>query len=1281
MKKLTFILVFGMSIGVSTAQFNPIQYEFGYNLDPTTSSDIGIDLERLNDGNFVFTATKSIGTFTNNIEIRKIDPRGNTIWDVTYGGSNDERVGEVQPTSDGGFVVSGSTVSFGGSGQNMMLLKYNSNGVLQWQRFYSSLGLASTVKPINGGVNGFRIAGSNKIITTDASGNQISILNISTEEQIHSLTNTSDGGFAVAISSPSRVLKYNSSGTILWSQALIPTVHSSQFHTTPREIQETPNGDLVICGYTIPVGEGYQGFFFRLQSNGAVLANHTYTTFQWAPTCDVHGILLYDMVQIPDGSFIMGGTADVGNPTQVGTTTCYVKVDSQGNLGDISLTSVPKTWIARGNLQADYYATVQGMCKANLCGDAIVAVGHEKPAGAASNNQRIIYQKFYDKDYNTPVGGFDHENYDYTHIDINTNTTWSGVANSKKVAGKIVVKSPNTLTISNEAIVEMGLCGKIVVEPGARLIVDNATITSLSAYDISMWTGIDVWGNRNISQHTPGAQGQVIVRNNAVIENAYTAITTIRNPNDIGGSGWDWNSTGGIINASDCMFKNNSRDIQFLSYQNTSPSNSNILLNNRSSFRNVTFETNDQLRKPGVLPTYHVTMFEVTGITYSGCIFQNTAATGANNGVLGGGINALDARFSVRSSCDVLTLFPNPCPPSSLNRSKFTNLLYGVRASNGGSSTRNVTIDETDFLDVKQGVYLRGADFSSITRSTFEIPDGTFSFPGGIVAAYGAYFDHSQSFKCEDNDFESDGTNNTFKFGVIVNNSLSGASTVYSNRFKGTTVGTHAQRDNYDGQLGLKINCDDYNFPGEENMYDIAVTGGTIDTEINPFQGTCTVNPETMVRNSYGALCAGNDNQYYVDKLSVNPILHGNSSDLNGLPNCSAPDVVLWDCGALFNPEFTCPSTLNKTKPILKSAIRFNQDIIDEEIVVLNEGASQLLLDAINSLSNGDLLELLLVASPYLSDEVLLAYLAKDGVPNGHIKDVILANSPVSEVVQNALGNLNLPKGINNQINAAQVGISVRTQQEALVSHHRFERGLAVADLIRYFLMDTTEVNGLDSVIVIIENENWTNVRCKLVDALIDRGDYTRAIEELDDMQSDPSMASFCEFKRLVIGLNQQIARCYTIRDDETKRNEVEGIANDTQNHDCKNAQSLLTFIFDMDFPEDIIPPMEGTGQKSMQASNDDSGFSAIQSNQDFVKLYPNPANENLFVEYDLEDSEANYSLIIHDMLGNQLTQQNLNGGKGLTKVDLGKIPQGIYICSIFMGDQLMENLKFVVTK
>ena len=65
---------------------------------------------------------------------------GADYWAKTYGGSGLEYICSVQQTSDGGFVVGGQTESFGAGGNDVWVLKLDSDGDKIWRKTYGGSG-------------------------------------------------------------------------------------------------------------------------------------------------------------------------------------------------------------------------------------------------------------------------------------------------------------------------------------------------------------------------------------------------------------------------------------------------------------------------------------------------------------------------------------------------------------------------------------------------------------------------------------------------------------------------------------------------------------------------------------------------------------------------------------------------------------------------------------------------------------------------------------------------------------------------------------------------------------------------------------------------------------------------------------------------------------------------------------------------------------------------------------------------------------------------------------
>lgn len=96
--------------------------------------DIGVSVQQTSDCGYIIVGYMgSFGSGGVDIYLIKIDSNGNILWQKTFGGSGYDRGFSVQQTTDGGFIIVGSTNSFG-SGTDVYLIKTDSNGNLQWQK-------------------------------------------------------------------------------------------------------------------------------------------------------------------------------------------------------------------------------------------------------------------------------------------------------------------------------------------------------------------------------------------------------------------------------------------------------------------------------------------------------------------------------------------------------------------------------------------------------------------------------------------------------------------------------------------------------------------------------------------------------------------------------------------------------------------------------------------------------------------------------------------------------------------------------------------------------------------------------------------------------------------------------------------------------------------------------------------------------------------------------------------------------------------------------------------
>src|ERR1051326_8603676 len=90
------------------------------------------------DGSYmVVGTTKSFGAGNDDIYLMKITSSGYLSWAKTYGAAGDDQGFSVQQTTDGGFIILGNTSSFLNY-RDIYLVKTTSSGSLSWAKTFGS---------------------------------------------------------------------------------------------------------------------------------------------------------------------------------------------------------------------------------------------------------------------------------------------------------------------------------------------------------------------------------------------------------------------------------------------------------------------------------------------------------------------------------------------------------------------------------------------------------------------------------------------------------------------------------------------------------------------------------------------------------------------------------------------------------------------------------------------------------------------------------------------------------------------------------------------------------------------------------------------------------------------------------------------------------------------------------------------------------------------------------------------------------------------------------------
>jgi len=175
------------------------------------SGDFGYSVGLTSDGGYVITGyTVSYGAGGKDVWLIRTDASGNRLWDKTFGGAGDDDGWSVTQTADGGYLVAGRTSSYGAGNADLWLIKTNASGNEIWNRTFGGAakdeGFSVQATPDGGcvvaGCTASYGAGDNDVwlVKTDADGNKLwdKTFGGAGSDVAHSVVLTQDGGFAVA---------------------------------------------------------------------------------------------------------------------------------------------------------------------------------------------------------------------------------------------------------------------------------------------------------------------------------------------------------------------------------------------------------------------------------------------------------------------------------------------------------------------------------------------------------------------------------------------------------------------------------------------------------------------------------------------------------------------------------------------------------------------------------------------------------------------------------------------------------------------------------------------------------------------------------------------------------------------------------------------------------------------------------------------------------------------------------------------------------------------------
>ncbi|MBL3547727.1 T9SS type A sorting domain-containing protein [Chryseobacterium sp. KMC2] len=278
-------------------------------------------------------------------------------WKKTFGGSNTDAISKIIPTTDGGYIFTGSSMSNNGdvAGNNgyvdYWIVKINSDGNIQWKKSFGGTGddQANSIVQMNDG--GYVVSGYAEGNTGDITGNHGNtdfwILRLNADggvvfwkksfgglypDQALSMVKTSDGGFIMAGQSFSTdgdvtgnhggtdywIVKIDEAGNLQWQKALGGTKLDRAY-----SIIQSSDGGYLVVGNTISTDGQVAGYHAPINPGpGELPPSFDY----WAVKLSAIGNIQWQkciggsesdeassVIQTADGGYVIAGSSKSNN--------------------------------------------------------------------------------------------------------------------------------------------------------------------------------------------------------------------------------------------------------------------------------------------------------------------------------------------------------------------------------------------------------------------------------------------------------------------------------------------------------------------------------------------------------------------------------------------------------------------------------------------------------------------------------------------------------------------------------------------------------------------------------------------------------------------------------------------------------------------------------------------------------------------------------------------------------------------------------------------------------
>lgn len=239
-------------------------------------------------GYLIAGSTSNLGAGNGDAILVKLNTDGTFSWSKTWGGAagSENGLSAIQ-TSDGSYVMTGQTTSFGSGSNDIFVVKYASNGTLIWDKVWGGAGSDEVGQVIQASDGNYVIVGDTPILKdgweladvlvaklsqSDGSLLWKSINGANRYDYGKNIAETSDGYFVAGTANymvhdyDISLSKYTKDGTLSWVRAFSSTSASTD---QARDMAVAADGGFLIAGVTF-ISSNSESIIVKFNSDGTI---------------------------------------------------------------------------------------------------------------------------------------------------------------------------------------------------------------------------------------------------------------------------------------------------------------------------------------------------------------------------------------------------------------------------------------------------------------------------------------------------------------------------------------------------------------------------------------------------------------------------------------------------------------------------------------------------------------------------------------------------------------------------------------------------------------------------------------------------------------------------------------------------------------------------------------------------------------------------------------------------------------------------------------------------